>query len=261
MRVLITGAAGGIGRAVAIALARAAGTEARLLLVDRDQDRLETVAAELRQIGATAVVATADLGDPAAGDSLARLAEAELGGLDGLASNAGIIGSGPLLSQSVEEYDRQFLVNTRPLWLLSKALHPLLKASRGSIVATASMSAENPTPGLGTYSASKAAALMLIRQLAIELGPDGIRCNSVSPGPTLTPMTSAGYSDPDRLRQRESVIPLGRIGQPEDVARAVVWLLGPDSGFVSGVNLAVDGGMSQMLMPASGGGTGQKASR
>ncbi|MGI4746700.1 MAG: SDR family NAD(P)-dependent oxidoreductase [Janthinobacterium lividum] len=262
MRALITGAASGIGRAVAFNLTEHGWESERpaLLLVDRDAGRLEAVADELRALGATAIAAVADLSDPGAPARLVAIAKEELGGLDAVVSNAGIIGGGPLLDLTVADYDRQFAVNTRPLWLLGKAAHPLLAQSHGSIVATASMSAEHPTPGLAAYSASKAAAIMLIRQMAIEWGPAGIRCNCVSPGPTLTPMTSAGYADPERLRHRQSTIPLGRIGLPEDIARAIAFLLGPQSGFITGVNLAVDGGMSQMLMPASGGGTGQKAS-
>lgn len=263
MRALITGAASGIGRAVAFNLSEHGwdNETPALLLVDRDADGLETVATALRALGATIITAAADLSDPDAPTRLLAVAESELGGLDALVSNAGIIGGGPLLELKVADYDRQFAVNTRPLWLLGKAAHPLLAQSHGSLVATASMSGEHPTPGLAAYSASKAAAIMLIRQMAIEWGPDGIRCNCVSPGPTLTSMTSAGYADPERRRQRESTIPLGRIGEAEDIARAVAFLLSPQSGFITGVNLAVDGGMSQMLMPASGGGTGQRASR
>ena len=122
------------------------------------------------------------------------------------------------------------------------------------------MSAHQPTPGLGFYSSSKAALLMLIRQLALEWGKDGIRCNTVSPGPTYTPMTQTGYADPARRAQRESMIPLGKLGQAEDVANAILFLIGPGASHITGIDIAVDGGMSQNLMPATGGGTGQKAS-
>ena len=148
-------------------------------------------------------------------------------------------------------------INTRSSWLLGKAAHPHLKESKGAFVATASMSATQPTPALGFYSSSKAALLMMIRQLSIEWGPDGIRCNTVSPGPTYTPMTAAGYEDPSRRDQREANIPLRKLGVAEDVAQAILFLIGPHASHISGVDLLVDGGMSNMLMPASGGGTGQ----
>jgi NAD(P)-dependent dehydrogenase (short-subunit alcohol dehydrogenase family) len=101
---------------------------------------------------------------------------------------------------------------------------------------------------------------MLVRQLAIEWGKDGIRCNTVSPGPTHTPMTAAGYADPARRAQRDAMIPLGKLGLAEDVANAILFLIGPQAGHITGVDIVVDGGMSNNLMPATGAGTGQKAS-
>jgi NAD(P)-dependent dehydrogenase (short-subunit alcohol dehydrogenase family) len=259
MRVVITGAASGIGRAVAERLATGQVIEGphQLLLTDRDADGLKAVA---DGIGSAAAICVADLSAPDCGDSIVEAALTHMGGIDAFVSNAGIIAAGALVDLSVDDFDRIYSINTRATWALAKAAHPHLADSKGAFVATASMSATQPTPGLGFYSSSKAALLMLIRQLALEWGKDGIRCNTVSPGPTYTPMTKAGYDDADRRAQRESMIPLGKLGLADDVANAILFLIGPLAGHVTGIDIVVDGGMSNNLMPATGGGTGQKAS-
>jgi NAD(P)-dependent dehydrogenase (short-subunit alcohol dehydrogenase family) len=259
MRVVITGAASGIGRSVAELLA-AGGVIAgphQLLLTDRDADGLNKVA---QGIGPSASTCVADLAAPDCGETIIAAAVAHMGGVDAVLSNAGIIAAGALVTLTADDFDRIYSVNTRATWALAKAAHSHLAVSKGAFVATASMSATQPTPGLGFYSSSKAALLMLIRQLALEWGKDGIRCNSVSPGPTYTPMTKTGYDDADRRAQRESMIPLGKLGVAEDVANAILFLISPLASHITGIDILVDGGMSNNLMPATGGGTGQKAS-
>jgi NAD(P)-dependent dehydrogenase (short-subunit alcohol dehydrogenase family) len=256
MRTIITGAASGIGRAIAEQLL--AGDlipgPHRLLLVDRDEANLAQAAAAC---GAAAHTLACDLTSPGAAAGIARAAEALLGGVDAVASNAGMILGGALKDLPEADFDRLFAVNIRAHWLLAQAMYPHLAASRGSFVATASMSAHQPTPALAGYSASKAALLMLIRQLSVEWGPDGIRCNSVSPGPTLTPMTAGGYADAARRAQREASIPLRKLGTADDVAHAIIFLMSRYAGHINGIDLLVDGGMSNALMVASGAGTGQ----
>lgn len=254
MRVVITGAASGIGRAVAELL----GSGHQLLLSDRDGDGLKAVA---EAIGRSAATCIADLAAADCGDTIVAAAIAHMGGIDAVVSNAGIIAAGALVDLTPDDFDRIFAINTRATWALAKATYPHLAKAKGAFVATASMSASQPTPGLGFYSSSKAALVMLMRQLALEWGHDGIRCNTVSPGPTYTPMTKGGYDDADRRAQRESTIPLGKLGQAEDVANAIIFLIGPNAGHITGIDLMVDGGMSNNLMPATGGGTGQRASR
>ena len=256
MRVVITGAASGIGRAVAEQLAGAAAGH-RLLLTDRDAPGLQALT---DAIGPAAAACVADLASPDCGTRIIAAALDHMGGIDAIVSNAGIIAAGALVELSADEFDRIYAINTRATWALAKAAHPHLAASNGAFVATASMSASHPTPGLGFYSSSKAALLMLIRQLALEWGTDGIRCNTVSPGPTHTPMTQAGYSDPARRAQREAMIPLGKLGMAQDVANAILFLIGPNATHITGIDILVDGGMSQNLMPATGSGTGQQAS-
>jgi NAD(P)-dependent dehydrogenase (short-subunit alcohol dehydrogenase family) len=256
MRVIITGGASGIGLAVAELLtAEPWDGRAQLLLTGRNASALETVATRLRQSGADVVTEVADLVDVEAPARLVDKAERAFGGLDGLVSNAGMIKVGPLASLSVADYEQVLSLNTRATLLLAQAARPLLKASRGSIVATSSLASIMPTPPLGMYSASKAALVMLVQQMAVEWGGDGIRCNCVSPGSTLTPMTQQVYADPAERAKRERAIALHRIARPEETAQAIAFLLGPRASFISGVNLMVDGGASLMFMTMMGAGS------
>lgn len=256
MRVVITGAASGIGRACAELLVKGEiiPGDHSMLLADRDAANLDLVA---DAIGPAAGRVVIDLSDRDCGDRIAEAAIAHMDGIDAVISNAGVIMGGALVDLGPDDFDKIYAINTRASWAIAKACYPYLKESRGAFLATASMSATQPTPALGFYSSSKAALLMLVRQLCIEWGPDGIRCNTVSPGPTYTPMTAVGYSDPARRDQRETNIALRKLGLAEDVASAILFLIGPHAGHISGIDLLVDGGMSNMLMPASGGGTGQ----
>lgn len=251
MRILLTGAARGIGRAMAERLARDSlqrhGAPARMVLADLHESELAELAERLRADGAEVRAITADMADP---QVPARLVEAaaDFGGLDAVVSNAGFAIPSPLLDARVEDWDTVFAVHVRAAWLLGRAAHPLLKAARGCIVVTTSIAGSHPTAPLAAYSPSKAAALMLVRQMALEWGPDGIRATALSPGVTETPGTAPVYADPKSRAQREARVPLRRIAQAEDMANALSFLVGPDAGYVSGTELLVDGGLSTGLM-------------
>lgn len=250
--VVITGAASGIGRAVALAAARRSPDP--LVLVDRDQHGLTALATEFA--GAVPLLPLAgDLADPAfAGEVIAVGARAS-GGVKALVGNAGIVGNSPLAELSLAEFDHELAVNLRATWLLAKAGYPYLKAARGTLVATASIAASVPAPDLGIYGPSKAALAALVKQLAVEWAGNGIRCNSVSPGPTRTGITAAAYADPAALAVRERAIPLGHVGEAEDVAEVILFLIGDTSRFVTGTDIVVDGGFSFNLMRSAGAAT------
>lgn len=252
MRILVTGATGGIGRAVCFVLldqARAAGAQLSIAAVaSRPGPALETLTAELSAAGANAIGLHADLGTPASCERLVAEAHDFCKGLDGLVSNAGITRPAPLSTLKVEDWDSIFAVNTRATWLLARSAHQALAQSRGAIAVVASVSGMYPHPGYGAYSASKAALIMLCRQLAQEWAVDGIRVNSVSPGMIHTPLTNAVYQDADAATRRKTMVPLRRIGTPEDIAKAVAYLLSPQASYMTGENVRVDGGLCDHLL-------------
>ena len=249
MRAIVTGAARGIGRAICRRLAQDAAPHggARLVLADQHEAELHALAEELRAQGTESIVLAGDLSRTDYPEALARAAEA-FGGLDAVASNAGLMRPAPLLDYALSDWELTFAVHVRAPWLLAKACYPALKASQGAFVITTSISGSHPTPPGGAYSPSKAAAIMLAKQLAVEWGADGIRVNALSPGMTVTEGTAQAYSQAGALSQREARVPLRRVGQPEDIAGAAAFLMGPDAAYVTGVDLLVDGGLSQMVM-------------
>lgn len=251
MRIILTGAARGIGRAMALRLARDSlgryGSGARMVLTDLHQDELEGLAADLRRDGAEIHTVIADVANPATPERLIDAA-AQFEGLDAVVCNAGFAIPSPLLDARQEDWDKVFAVHVRAPWLLARAAHPLLRKAGGSIVVTTSISGSQPTAPLAAYSPSKAAALMLVRQMALEWGPDGIRVNALSPGITETPGTAAVYVDPQARAQRSARVPLQRIAVADDMANALSFLVSPDSAYVTGAELLVDGGLSTALM-------------
>ena len=247
MRALVTGAASGIGRATCLRLARGAQARggAKIAAVDIGAaSGLDRVVEELQKAGAEVLPLHGDLGTADAPGKVVAAAVERFGGLDALVSNAGVNRPGPLAQYSVADWDYLFAVNTRATWLLAKAAHPALQASRGAIVATGSMSGSNAHANLGAYGPSKAAVIMLVQVLAQEFGRDGIRVNSVSPGMVRTGMTEKVYADAAIAAERDALVPLGRVATPEDMADVIAFLLSPDARYVNGHDLVVDGGVS-----------------
>lgn len=251
-RVLVTGATGGIGRAIAAAYARQAreqGTEVQLALAaSRPGEALDALVAQMQALGARATGLVADLTRPEDCHALVAQAQAFCGDLTALVSNAGASGPDKLAEMSVERWDQTFALNTRATFLLAQAARASLARTRGSLVAIASMSGLHPHPGYGAYSPAKAALVMLCRQIAQEWAADGIRANAVCPGMIRTPLTEPVYQDAQTKASREALVPAGRIGTAEDVANAVLYLTGPGASYVTGQALVVDGGLSDHML-------------
>lgn len=242
MRVLVTGASRGIGRAVCERLARQGAQVAACASAHGDE--LESLLAQIRQDGGQALGLLGDLQDTDTPARLVAQAAAAWGGLDAVVGNAGIAAPGMLATLDVDAWDRVFHVNVRAQWLLARAAYPWLQQSRGALVTVASMSGVQPYSGIGAYSSTKAALIMLTRQLAQEWAPDGIRVNCVSPGLVRTPLTQPVYDQPAARQAREALVPVHRIAEANaDIAGTVAFLLGPDAGYITGHNLLVDGGL------------------
>lgn len=239
-RVLVIGATSGIGRATALAFARHG---AHVAIVGRNAARGRDVAAACAAAGGRGVFIQADVTVPEQlRAAIARTCD-QLGGLDVAFNNAGFQEPrAPLAEQPDAIFATVFDTNLRAVFQAMKAeIAAMLQAGGGAIINNASVSGvRNPNPGLALYSASKAAVVSLTRSAALEYAPLGIRINAVSPGRIETPMMLAsGIAD---MRTVAAGLPLRRLGTPEEVAEAVVWLASDAAAFVVGHNLCVDGG-------------------
>lgn len=230
--VLITGAGKGIGRATAQLLAQRG---ARVIALSRSATDLRTLEDET---GCTTLCT--DLGDARAARSAAEAAQP----VDLLVNCAGIVELQPFLDTSVDAFDTIMAVNVRAAMIVAQqcARSMIGRGVGGSIVNVSSLSATVGLPLHAAYCASKAALDGLTRVMAVELGPHGIRVNTVNPVVTMTPMAEKAWSDPEKSAPMLARIPLKRFVQPLEVARTIAYLLSDESAMVSGVSLAVDGG-------------------
>jgi NAD(P)-dependent dehydrogenase (short-subunit alcohol dehydrogenase family) len=253
---LVTGAGGGIGRATARLFA---AEGAAVGVVDLDGDAAEAVAAEIRASSGTALALQADVADEAAVRRAVEAVVGAFGGLNVLVNNAGIPG-GPATTldrMSLERWDRTLAVNLRAHLLVCQAAFPWLSRAGGAVVNNASSAAMAGFPYTADYATSKAGVVMLTRQLAAEWGRHGIRVNSVAPGLIDTgfgraraPGQPRPPEDPEARARRVKHIPLGRLGEAEDVAKVILFLASDLAAYVTGENILVDGGLLQMFYPA-----------
>lgn len=236
----VTGAAGGMGQIIALRLAQAGAT---IALGDLREDLLAPVVDAIRASGGIAHAISGDMAEEVDVGRAAHAMRHHLGGCDILVNVAAILPPPtPLEALDVAVWDRVMAVNLRAPFLTSRYFGAMmLEAGTGAIVNIASIAATMPN-AVGAYSASKAGVVALTRQIAVEWGPRGVRANIVSPGLIRTPMSAASYEDQDMLARRQATTALDRIGEPEDVAEAVAWLVDDRSHYVTGQEIVVDGG-------------------
>ena len=237
-RVLVSGAASGIGEGIARCLA---GRGWIVAVNDIDGQGAASLAADL---GGVAVVG--DVGrDPV---SVVERAHDSLSGLTALVNNAGIHRRAPLADVRADQLDDVYAVNLRAVALMSRAFVEQLDGGTGAIVNVSSIAASTPQMDAGLYTATKAGVSALTAQAAVEWGPLGVRVNAVAPGMVRTAMAEVVYADDELRARREGMVPVGRIGTPDDIGRVVAFLLSDDAGYVSGHTLVVDGAFTKTLI-------------
>lgn len=246
--VLITGAASGIGLATAELFVK---SNAKVLMVDFDQERGTAAAQAMRSTGATVAFCACDTRHPADVLKAVSLANQAHGGLDVLVCSAGIERAHPADAWPAASYDAVMDTNLRGPLLFSSAAFPFLSISKGSIVHVASVQGFAVAPHASVYGASKAALMALARGQAVDFASSGVRVNAVCPGPVDTPMTAAFLQAAvDPVLERDALlksVPLARLAAASEIAEAIIFLASDKASYITGTTLVVDGGLLARL--------------
>jgi glucose 1-dehydrogenase len=257
---LVTGANSGIGKAVAFALADAGATVAVNYVVGEDE--AQTVVDDIKTAGGRAIALRADVSNEEQVDTMFKQAIATFGTLDIVVANAGLQRDAPFEELTLAQWNTVINVNLTGQFLCARAAvreflwrgpRPGVSRALGKIICMSSVHEVIPWAGHANYAASKGGVMMLMKTIAQELAPRGIRVNGLAPGATRTPINTAAWSTPAAYDALMRLVPYKRIGEPDDIARAAVWLASDDSDYVNGVTLFVDGGMTLYPEFADGG--------
>ncbi len=240
---VVTGSSRGIGRAAALRLAEHG---ARVVVSSRHHDACELVAAEIRAAGGQAHVIACNVGRKEELQALVEQTTALWGGIDVLVVNAAVNPYyGPLAGCPDQAFDQVMGSNVRSaVWLCNMALPGMAARGGGAVVMVSSIAGLRGTPGLGVYGLSKAADMQLVRTIAVEWGARGVRANCIAPGLVRTDFARALWEDPAVLARRTRDTPLGRIGEPDEIVGAVVFLCSPAGSFMTGQTIVIDGGVT-----------------
>jgi NAD(P)-dependent dehydrogenase (short-subunit alcohol dehydrogenase family) len=243
---IVTGASSGIGRAAAF---KFASEGAGVALVARSGDKLAEVAGAIEVDGGEAKAITADVTQEVESERVVRETVEAFGGIDVLVNAAGIISTGTIETTALEDWDDMMRVNVRAPFYLSQCAMPYLVERRGAVVNVSSVNGIRSFPGVLAYCVSKAALDQLTRCAALEMASKGVRINAVNPGVTVTQLHRSGGMDEEAyaafLERSKTTHPLGRVGQPEEVADLIYFLASPRAGWITGVTYLVDGGRGQ----------------
>jgi 3-oxoacyl-[acyl-carrier protein] reductase len=239
---LVTGSSSGIGEATVRQLA---GRGADVVIhYNSNKEAAETVAADIRALGVRSLVVGGDIGQPQGAETLVAAVAAEYGRIDMLVNNAGEWHFAPFGEIAMADVERQFQVSTFSVLSMMQQAAKHFPPEGGAMVNVVSNLAVDPTPGTSIYGAARAAAMAMTSVYARELGPKGITVNAVAAGPTQTKMALVRGTD-ERRRYVAERTPLGRYGQPDDIANVIVFLATPEGRWVNGQTIIVDGGYTR----------------
>jgi glucose 1-dehydrogenase len=259
-KALVTGANSGIGRGVAIGLAQA-GADVMVNYVVGD-DAAEAVVEEVRRSGARAIAYQADVSSEEQVTAMFKSMREQFGTVDILVANAGLQRDASFRDMTLEHWNKVLSVNLTGQFLcareavrefLRRGVVPEVSCAAGKIICMSSVHQEIPWAGHANYASSKGGIKLLMESMAQELAPHRIRVNAIAPGAIRTPINTAAWQTPEAYSRLMTLVPYGRIGEPEDIARAAVWLASDHSDYVVGTTLFIDGGMTLYPGFATGG--------